>query len=291
MPEGDSVLQLSERLQWMTGRTVTHTDIRVPRWATTSLTGQTVHRVWPYGKHLFMHIGDTLVHTHLKMEGVWSIHAQGTRWRRPHHTARIILRFTPQHEGGPQIEIVGHSLGFVRLHPAEAYPEVIAHLGPDILAEPHTWESTGKECALANIMTRPGRSLGAALVDQTMVAGIGNEYRAEVMFLLGWHPAIPVDAVGESGVTRALEVARRVMWDNRLEPHRVFTGDRRRGMSTYVFGRADRPCRRCGTLIETSTLGGRWAGGDSELDSAELERIIWWCPHCQALERSATSGR
>ena len=119
------------------------------------------------------------------------------------------------------------------------------------------------------------------MLDQRNVAGIGNEYRAEVMFLIGLHPAVPVGRVGEEKVAQALDLARRVMWENRLEPHRVFTGDRRPGMGTFVFGRAAKPCRRCGETIEQSTLGGRFAGGDLVLDAGELERIIWWCPHCQ----------
>lgn len=288
MPEGDSVLQLSNRLQWMTGRTVTHTDIRVPRFATATLNGQQVQRVWPYGKHLFMQIGDTIVHTHLKMEGVWAIHKAGSRWRKPGYTARIVLRFTPQHPGGAEIEIVGHELGFVRLYPAGEYQRVISDLGPDIL-DPAWLEEGLAEC-VRRIMKRPERALGAALLDQSNVAGIGNEYRAEILFLLGWHPAIPVGEVGTAGVERALRLSRRVMWENRLEPVRIFTGDKRPGMGTYVFGRANKACRRCGHAIRKGTLGGKFAGGDANLDVAELERVIWWCPSCQQLSLKVFSG-
>ena len=80
MPEGDSVLQLAERLKWMPGREVLRSDFRVPRLATESLVEETVTAVWPYGKHLFMQFGDRIVHTHLKMEGVWAIHATGSQW-------------------------------------------------------------------------------------------------------------------------------------------------------------------------------------------------------------------
>lgn len=295
MPEGDSVLQLSERLQWMTGRTVTHSDIRVPRFATRTFEGQTVHRVWPYGKHLFMHVGDSVIHTHLKMEGVWAIHAKGRKWRRPAFTARIILRFSPQYPGGQEIEIVGHSLGFVRVFPFSSYDATIAHLGPDILspdwelpeADPRWDGLSGRDEAVRRIMQRPERSLGAALLDQKNVAGIGNEYRAEVMFLRGLHPGVATGAVGPRGVEAAVDLSRRVMWENRMEPHRIFTGDRRPGMGDYVFGRAGKACRRCGEAIEKSSLGGRFAGGDPDVDAAELERIIWWCPNCQTLELGA----
>ncbi|MGV0869362.1 DNA-formamidopyrimidine glycosylase family protein [Corynebacterium kalidii] len=279
MPEGDSVLQLSDRMQWMTGRTVTRSDIRVPRFATEDLTGRQVTRVWPYGKHLFMDFDGRILHTHLKMEGVWSIHAAGARWRRPGHTARVVLRLTPQHDGGPQIETVGHSLGFVRLFDRDDYAQVTGHLGPDILAPDWADAVPGRDEALRRVLDRPERSIGAALLDQRNVAGIGNEYRAEVCFLGGVDPRRPVGTGPDAEATAAhlLDLSRRVMWDNRREPRRVFTGDRRPGMGNYVFGRAAKPCRRCGTPIMKGSLGGVDAGGDD----GELERVIWWCPVCQ----------
>lgn len=300
MPEGDSVLQLSNRMQWMVGRTVTRSDIRVPRFATENLTGRTVTSVWPYGKHLFMDFGGRVLHSHLKMEGVWSIHTVGTRWRRPGHTARVILGFAPQHAGGPEIEVVGHSLGFVRFFDRSDYDVVVAHLGPDILAPdwatPGSWGASatasgryvpgtgpsglsGRDEALRRILASPGRRVGAALLDQRNVAGIGNEYRAEVCFLGGVDPRRPVGS-GEDATTTAahlLDLARQVMWENRLEPRRLFTGDRRAGMGNYVFGRAEKACRRCGSPIRKGFLG----GVDADGDEGELERVIWWCPVCQ----------
>lgn len=280
MPEGDSVLQLSNRMQWMAGRTLTRSDIRVPRFATENLVGRTVTAVWPYGKHLFMDIGGRVLHTHLKMEGVWSIHVAGARWRRPGHTARVVLRFAPQHPGGPEIEVVGHSLGFVRLFARPDYDGVVAHLGPDILAPDFPDAVFGRDEALRRILARPERSIGAALLDQRNVAGIGNEYRAEVCFLGGVDPRRPVGSGADATATAAhlLDLSRRVMWENRLEPRRLFTGDRRPGMGNYVFGRAEKACRRCGSPIHKGFLG----GVDADGDEGELERVIWWCPVCQA---------
>lgn len=97
MPEGDSIYQLSRRLQFLVGRTVLAADIRVPRHATVNLAGTTIRRVWPYGKHLFMQLDDAIIHTHLKMEGTWAIHRVGDRWRKPAHTARLILRLSLIH--------------------------------------------------------------------------------------------------------------------------------------------------------------------------------------------------
>ena len=270
MPEGDSVLQLSHRLQFMEGRCVTSSSLRVPRYATVRFDGLVCEEVWPYGKHLFMDFGGELIlHTHLKMEGTWAIHYAGDRWRKPGHSARVVL----QMENTPRdIELVGHWLGLVEVFPAREFEQRMAHLGPDILAP--EWLDGGFEEAVRRIESRPERSIGAALLDQCNVAGLGNEYRAEICFLAGVHPATPVALVD---VPQILTISRRLIWANRDSPVRVTTGVKRAGETTYVFGRNRQRCRRCGTLIEKSTLGGVDAGGDE----GELERVIWWCPHCQ----------
>jgi hypothetical protein len=273
MPEGDSVYQLSRRLQFLVGREVVATSIRVPQFALVDFTGATTDRIWPYGKHLFMQFGAHILHTHLKMEGKWAIHLKGDKWSHPGHTARVVMNFCGAPHPRP-IEIVGHQLGFVRVFPASAYHERIAHLGPDVLAD--DWDVYGKQEALRRLLLRPERPVGTALLDQRNLAGIGNEYRAEICFLSGCHPATPV---GSINMEKVVELARKLMWDNRLSPLRVTTGVRRIGESTYVFGRNHQPCRRCGTLITKSFLG----GVDFSGDDGEAERVIWWCPHCQPL--------
>ena len=269
MPEGDSIFQLSHRMQFMQGRKVLQSSMRVPRYANVHFEPRQVSKVWPYGKHLFMAFEDLTLHTHLKMEGTWAVHRKGQRWKKPGHTARVVLVLDDP--AGP-IEVVGHELGFARVFPTDTYPEPIAHLGPDVLDE--HWPDSGEAEAKQRILTNPTRAIGLALLDQTMLAGVGNEYRAEICFICGIHPATPVAAVD---LDQVLAVTRRLMWENRYSPIRVTTGVRRAGESTYVFGRNNKPCRRCGTLIVKSTL--------VDDPTQELERIIWWCPHCQPLLR------
>ncbi|HOA27986.1 MAG TPA: DNA-formamidopyrimidine glycosylase family protein, partial [Arachnia sp.] len=136
MPEGDSVWRLSERLQPLTGRAVESSSFRVPQLATASLDGATISRVWPHGKHLFWRLdddtGSRVLHTHLRMEGHWRVHAVGTRWSAPAHTARIVVRVS----GG--VELVGHELGLVELWPADEFDRRMGHLGPDLLADDWT---------------------------------------------------------------------------------------------------------------------------------------------------------
>lgn len=271
MPEGDSVFQLSHRLQFMVGREVLASSLRVPSVALADFSGAAVAAVWPYGKHLFMRIGERVLHTHLKMEGTWAIHLKGDRWKKPGHTARVVLDLAGSPHPRP-IEVVGHSLGLVRVFPDNQYGERMGYLGPDVLAG--DWEESGYGTARARLLARRERPVGTALLDQKNLAGVGNEYRAEICFVCGVHPATPVAAVD---IDRVLTVTRKLMWENRNSPIRVTTGVRRAGENTYVFGRNQRPCRRCGTRIVKDFLGGVDLGGDAE----ELERVIWWCPSCQ----------
>jgi len=278
MPEGDSVWRLSERLQPLVGRTVERSSFRVPQLATASLNGAVISRVWPHGKHLFWrlddHRGSRILHTHLRMEGHWRIHAVGTRWSAPAHTARVVVQVS----GG--VELVGHELGLVELWPATEFDRRMGHLGPDLLADdwsaPGRWQPSGRDEAIRRILADQGRSIGEALLDQRNLAGIGNEYRAEVCFLGGLHPGLPVS---ETDVPAVVDRAAKLMRGNLTSPVRTFTGDHRRGQTTFVFGRAHQPCRRCGASILKGTLGGAASAADPR---AGQERLIWWCPRCQA---------
>lgn len=260
MPEGDSVYQLAKRLNFMEGRVVTQCSIRWPSFATVDFTGQVCERVWPYGKHLFMQFGNDVLHTHLKMEGTWAIHRAGARWRKPGHTARVVLRLADHPK---DIELVGHWLGEVEIFPVSHYHERMSYLGPDILEE--DWD---EEEAIRRIEAHPTREIGRVLLDQKVIAGLGNEYRAEICFLAGVHPA---RLVREVDVEKIVRISRRLIWANRNSPVRVTTGVKRAGETSYVFGRNKKPCRRCTTLITKGFLGGQ----------GDLERVIWWCPRCQ----------
>lgn len=274
MPEGDSVYQLSQRLQFMQGRSVTGCSLRVPAYATTDFTGMVCERVFPYGKHLFMEFSapgytSQMLHTHLKMEGTWAIHRKGARWRKPGHTARVVLQLG---DSKGDIELVGHSLGLVEVFAAREYSERMGYLGPDMLAEDFQEAEI-----IRRISAAPGLEMGRALLNQRMVAGIGNEYRAEIHFIAGTHPSRKVKEVD---VEQHVRIARKLMWANKDSPVRVTTGVRRAGETSYVFGRNNKPCRRCGTLIVKGFLGGQ----------GDLERVIWWCPRCQPCSSSSNGG-
>lgn len=255
MPEGDTVYRAAAALhQALAGKVLTRCDIRVPRYATVDLSGRVVDEVVPRGKHLLIRVGDATIHSHLKMEGIWHVYRPGQRWRRPAFTARAVLGVT-------DAEAVGFDLGILEILDRRAEPDAVGHLGPDLIGP--GWDA---ERAAANLARDGDRPIGLALLDQSIMAGIGNVYRNELCFLRGAHPETPVALAGDPARWAAL--AHRLLVFNKDRVARVTTGDLRRGRSLWVYGRGGQPCLRCGTPVAEGMLG-------------EPERQIFWCPHCQ----------
>lgn len=258
MPEGDSVWQTAERLRdALAGQTLRHTDFRVPAHATADLGGQVVDEVVSRGKHLLIRVGDTTIHTHLKMEGRWDVHPIGTRWRRPAHAARIVLR-TDSHEA------VGFWLGTAEIVARDHETDVVGHLGPDLLGP--DWDAPE---AVSRLRRQPERPVFLALLDQRNLAGLGNEYVNEVLFIAGLAPSRPIADVPD--LDRLVALAHQVIHDNRDRIRRTFTGNSRRGRERWVYGRDRETCRRCGGQILRGSLG----------DTPLSRRDTFWCPTCQ----------
>ncbi|OBG24834.1 endonuclease VIII Nei2 [Mycobacterium sp. 852002-51057_SCH5723018] len=250
MPEGDTVWHTAATLrQHLAGRTLTRCDIRVPRFATVDLTGQKVDEVLSRGKHLFIRVGRASIHSHLKMDGSWRV---GNRPARVDHRARIILEAN-------EVRAVGVDLGVLEVLDRDRDCEAVAHLGPDLLGP--DWDPAR---AAANLTARPDRPIAEALLDQRVLAGIGNVYCNELCFVSGHLPTAPVSAVGDP--RRLVSRARDMLWSNRFRWSRCTTGDTRAGRQLWVYGRAGQPCRRCGTQIAYDDTG---------------ERVAYWCPSCQ----------
>ena len=262
MPEGDTIHRAAARLHAaLAGQTVLRSDMRVPRFATADLSGEKVDEVVARGKHLLVRIGEVTVHSHLKMEGVWHVHRLGERWRRPAFEARMVLETTAT-EGTPW-QAVGFALGELELVARGAEHEVIGYLGPDPLGP-----DFDRDEALRRLTADPERPIGLALLDQRNVAGFGNDYRNELLFLRGVLPETPVAAVDAAA---ALDLGVRLIRANRDRDERTTTGNTRRGERLWVAHRDGRPCRRCGTRIQRGLLG----------DDPLTERITWFCPSCQ----------
>lgn len=250
MPEGDTVWHTAAQLrEHLAGRTLTRCDIRVPRFATVDLTGQVVDEVLSRGKHLFIRAGPASIHSHLKMDGSWRVSERSVR---VDHRTRIVL------EAG-NIRAVGVDLGVLEILDRDRDGEVVAHLGPDLLGP--DWDPAA---AAANLAAHPDRPIAEALLDQRVLAGIGNVYCNELCFLAGRLTTAPVSALADP--LRLVSRARDMLWANRLRWNRCTTGDTRPGRQLWVYGRGGQPCRRCGTLIAHDSTG---------------DRVAYWCPACQ----------
>lgn len=256
MPEGDTVHGVADllrrRVEGETLRRVAGSAAAVRRHAH-RLRGARVEHVEAVGKHLLMDFGGGWsVRVHLGMTG---------RWRFGAPTG-------PRHDGAARLVLVTrawaarcHGAPTVTIGRSPAVRAALAWLGPDLsLAEPDIDE------ALRRARLRTGQvTVTEVLLDQTVVAGIGNVYRNEAMFELGIHPETPLAAVDDATLARVLDRAARHLRANRGRP-RTTTGARGPGWRLYVYDRAGLPCRRCGHTIHRARTAGR---------------ATFWCPGCQ----------
>ncbi|MEV4842452.1 DNA-formamidopyrimidine glycosylase family protein [Micromonospora matsumotoense] len=263
MPEGDTVWNTARVLhRALAGTRLTGSDFRVPALASTDLSGWTVRESASRGKHLLLRLtappqaaptAAWTLHSHLRMDGAWRAYAPGERWAaRPAHLIRVVLR-------SPEAVAVGYHLHELALLPTAGEEHLLGHLGPDLLGT--DWDP---DEAVRRLAAAPEVTIGEALLDQRNLAGVGNLYKCELLFLRGLSPWTPVGAVPDLAGTVAL--AQRLLAANRGRWTQSTTGSLRRGQTSYVYGRRAQPCRRCGTAIGKEELG---------------DRVTYWCPTCQ----------
>lgn len=261
MPEGDTVFLTGKTLERaLAGKTLSRTDFRHPALATVDLAGRSVLDVRTVGKHIFTRFsGETSLHSHLKMDGAWEIYRPGARWRHPAHQVRVILAV-------PDAQAAGFRLHDLKILPTAEESRLVGHLGPDLLDT--RWSAEHAERAAAALAAEPGRELGLALLDQRVMAGVGNLYKTEICFLLGvtpWTPVSEVDTPGVVGLARKLLVA------NAWRHEQSTTGELARGRRNWVYERTRQGCHRCGGVVRVATQGHDVQG-----------RPTWFCPRCQA---------
>lgn len=252
MPEGDTLYRTAVTLRrWLAGRPVTAAHTRVPGLPALRMVGRTVDAVEARGKHLLVRFDSgQVLHTHLRMTGSWHVYRTGERWRRPDWQARLVLESSDRVAvcfNAPVVELLAG--GGEQAHPS------LTRLGPDVLADPVDVVEIGRRAE----QRPPDTALGELLLDQQVVAGIGNIWRCEALFLEGRHPYTPRGAVTlnelDALVLRAAELMRA-------------SAVGRRPQLRWVYKRTGRPCRRCGALIASRRQG-------------EHARVAYWCPSCQ----------
>lgn len=249
----------------LAGEVLTGFELRVPRFATIDLTGETVRAAVSRGKHqLIRFTGGLTLHTHMQLDGAWQFRRAGPASTRSaptrgsasgDHELRVVLRTA-------RGSALGFRLPVVELVPTAEEDSVVGHLGPDLLGE--DWD-VGE--AVRRLSAATDRSVGEALLDQRNLAGIGTFWRAEVLFLQGIHPHTRVGDVQD--LARLCERAHQLLGAAKTQGQAT-TGDLRPDGRAWVYGRTHRPCRRCGTPIASEQLGARGS-----------ERTSYWCPTCQ----------
>jgi endonuclease-8 len=260
VPEGDTVWLTAHRLDVaLTGRVVTLTDLRVPALATVDLDGRTVTEVLARGKHILTRLDDDLTfHSHLRMDGSWYLSATNRSPPRRHADHLIRARL-----GNAEWLATGFRVHDLAVVARAREVELVGHLGPDLLGP--DWDA---ERAAANLAADPDVPIGEALLDQRRLAGIGNLYKSEMLFVEHVHPWTESGAVGD--LLRLVTTAQRLLRTNRDHPEQSTTGLTARGQEHWVYRRDGQPCRRCRTPIRRAEQG-----------APPRARSTYWCPTCQ----------
>jgi endonuclease VIII len=244
MPEGDSLHRAARRLQPLVGQRVDvespHPRAQAERVAE-RLDGRTLESVEAIGKNLVLRFeGGVVLRSHLRLTGRWTLNARGAARR---GKPWLVLR-------GEEVEGVLWNGPVLELH-----TRAIARLGPDILERPPRIDEM-----LARMQRTDGiRFFGETLLDQSLVAGIGNMWLAEALWDASLSPWRRLADVPPSERRLALETAARMM---------RASVDGRREHGHQVYRRSGRPCPRCRTRIRS------WGQGDDN-------RMTYWCPACQ----------
>jgi endonuclease VIII len=282
MPEGDTIFRAARAIRKaLAGRVVTEFDTQLAQLTQKNIDhpvqGRTVIDASSMGKHLLIDFSDDLtLRTHMLMSGSWHLYRPGERWFRPRRDMRVMIatdQFVAVAFNIPIAEFFQTS----KLHREEP----LRALGPDLLAGEFDFGEAARR-----IRERAGHEIAIVILTQRVVAGIGNVFKSEILFLAGVNPFDPVHLVSDAEIAEILQLGRKLLGFNVLDGagDRIvtYTGFRRTtgrsdpGERLWVYGRRGKPCRRCGTPIEYRKQG---------IDA----RSTYWCPSCQPLRADATS--
>jgi endonuclease-8 len=265
MPEGDTLFRTAAGLRpYLVGRSVVAAHARQPGPRADLLVGRSVTEVLAIGKNLVIRFDSGLeLRTHLGMRGSWHRYRPGERWRRPPARARISIEVP----GAVAVCFDAPTAEILETRAEVAHPP-LARLGPDLLSPVF---DAAEAVRRLRAPARARLSIASALLDQKALAGIGNVYCDETLFLESVDPFAPVEDLPDATLERLVGRARDLLWANRGTVRRATTPDgmAARGHRLWVYGRAGRPCRRCGTILLARRHG-------------ELPRRRTWCPRCQA---------
>ena len=252
MPEGDTIHRISRRMNAaLGGREIDRAEAPSPRsplhHRAEELRGRTLESAEARGKHLIAHFSDGLaLHSHLGMSGRWFVAADGELPRRRPWLLMGSGRAHASQSGGQILRLVSESR--VRNDPG------LMQLGPDPLSADFDREAA----AVRLLEMGAGREVGEAILDQRIIAGIGNAIRIEGLFQAGISPWRPVAQLTPDEAEEVIRQNERVMKVS------VERGKRPRS----IYGGTREPCPRCGGKVHSRGQG-------------DANRIAYWCPNCQ----------
>ncbi|HEY2120674.1 MAG TPA: DNA-formamidopyrimidine glycosylase family protein [Candidatus Acidoferrum sp.] len=276
MPEGDTIFRAARALHHaLAGQEVKSFETVLPKLARvdydSGLKGRTVEKVEAQGKWTMIYFsGDLILLTHMRMSGSWHIYKPGERWKRRMIHQRIVIgtdKYVAVAFDVPVAEF--HNASTLQRHPC------LRKLGPSVLAE-----NFDETTILRNLRMHSGVEIGAALLNQNVLAGIGNVFKSEVCFGAGVNPLRLVETLTIQEMASLVATARKFMLANvthattektfTYETFRRTTGRRGPEDRLWVYGRRGQSCHRCETAIES-----RKQNPDA--------RTTFWCPQCQPM--------
>ncbi len=272
MPEGDTIFLAAQAMhRFLAGHAVTRFESVYPSLTRVAedrpVVGRTIESVAARGKHLLVTFsGDLILRTHQQMNGSWHLYRPGVRWRLPAGDMRVIVGTADVVAVAFRIQIAEFLSGLELVR----HPQLGA-LGPDLLRT----EFDASE-AIRRMRAHDAAAIADVLLNQRVVAGIGNEFKSEILFLAGVQPFAPVAELSDADLQRILDVSRAQLADNVMPRSKALTIVRGRRTTRsmnpaarlWVYGRAGKACRRCGAPIQSRKTG---------IDA----RLTYWCPRCQ----------
>jgi endonuclease-8 len=275
MPEGDSLARMADLLRpALAGRIVSAAWARTPGPRVSLIFGQRVTDVIATGKHLRIQFANGLeLRTHLRMHGTWHRYRPGEPWRRPAARAVLVLEVP----GAVAVCFDAPVVDLFETRAAALHPALGA-LGPNLVDPAFDADEALRRLRLPE---RANLEIGPALLDQRALAGIGNVFKSEVLFIDRVGPFRHVADLDDETLGRLVATARRLLVRNadpRVSGQRQTTRDPRTDAplaagALWVYGRSGRPCRRCGTPIRSAPQG------------TDLPRTTYWCPSCQEMSQ------
>jgi endonuclease-8 len=247
VPEGDTIHRTANRLRAvLAGERLVRLEIRQTPVGKPE-GGTVISDVEAVGKHLLIGFADgNVLRSHMRMSGAWHVYRSGERWRKPPHLARAVIEvegWTAVCFAAPVVELERTRESAMR----------VASLGPD-LTRPDVSDADIER----GVDRMPAGEIGAVLLDQRVVAGIGNIFKSETLFVCGVSPFTDTSSLDRATKHKLLATASKLLRSS------VAGAARPRN----VFGRSGQPCKRCGTPVRSQAQG-------------ELQRTTYWCPSCQ----------